>query len=211
MLYKANRTRLGFDSVFKGSFNMPGYLIPGHQDHRYGPLATIVESILRPGTWIRFHPHQNDEIISYVPEGVMRHNDETVGELVADNQHLMVMNAGREFWHEERTLPSDPPLRMLQIFVRAHTLHLEPHIQHGLLERPHPGQWRHLFGPEGWSAYFYVFTGNVEVGDQRFAEAESGLLVDETGSAVKALAPTLLVVFLINPKATVTRSGTIGR
>jgi hypothetical protein len=42
---------------------MPGHNVPGAIDHGYGPLALIVESLLEPGTWIRFHPHTNDEII----------------------------------------------------------------------------------------------------------------------------------------------------
>jgi redox-sensitive bicupin YhaK (pirin superfamily) len=59
----------------------------------------------------------------------------------------MIMNAGRSFWHEERVGSDDAPLRMLQIFVRPHTVDLEPHIQHGPIPAPVIGQWRHLFGP----------------------------------------------------------------
>jgi redox-sensitive bicupin YhaK (pirin superfamily) len=51
----------------------------------------------------------------------MRHNDRSTGKLITGPNHLMVMNAGRSFGHEERTLAGDPPLRMLQIFVRPHT------------------------------------------------------------------------------------------
>jgi redox-sensitive bicupin YhaK (pirin superfamily) len=60
----------------------------------------------------------------------------------------MVMNAGRSFWREERTFAGDAPVRMLQIFVRPHTLDLEPHIQHGPLAAPEPNRWRYLVGPE---------------------------------------------------------------
>jgi hypothetical protein len=79
----------------------------------------------------------------------MRHDDRTVGKvvtdrghlLVTDRDHLMVMNAGWSFWHEERTLPDDPHLRMLQIFIRPHTIDLEPRIQHGPLTAPEPNTW----------------------------------------------------------------------
>ena len=136
--------------------NLPGYNVPGTTDHGYGPLALIVESLLEPGTWIRLHPHTNDEIISWVPGGVMRHNDQTVGELVTDENHLMVMNSGSGFWHEERTLKSDPYLRMLQIFVRPHTADLEPGIQYGEMPKSVANQWRYLFGPEASDAPFYI-------------------------------------------------------
>ena len=64
----------------------------------------------------------------------------------------MVMNAGSGFWHSEETLADDPPLRMLQIFVRPHSLDLEPAIQHEAISVSVPNEWRHLFGPEGTDA-----------------------------------------------------------
>jgi hypothetical protein len=86
----------------------------------------------------------------------MRHNDRTVGELITDENHLMVMNAGAGFWHEERTLESDPDLRMLQIFVRPHAADLEPGIQHREISKAPANKWRYLFGPEGSDAPFFV-------------------------------------------------------
>ena len=105
-----------------------------------------------PGTLIRMHQHQNEEIISWLPEGVMRHDDRQDHTLVTDPEHLMVMNAGSGFWHSEETLADDPPLRMLQIFVRPHSLDLEPDIQHEPIPDPVVNEWRHLFGPEGTDA-----------------------------------------------------------
>lgn len=156
-------------------FHFPGYLLPEPTDHGHFGLAAVAESFLAPDTWIPLHEHRNDEIISYVPEGVMRHADQTVGELVADPDHLMVMNAGRSFWHEERTLPSDPPLRMLQIFVRPHTTDLEPGIQHGPIPAPVVGTWRHLFGPEGSGAPFTV-RNDVNFYDIRLEDGDTTTL-----------------------------------
>lgn len=157
MLHKAPRTDLGQNQgKFRIHANYPGYLLPDHNDHGYGPLARVDEAFLDPGTFVGMHPHQNDEIISYVPTGVMRHRDRAGTELIMDADHLMVMNAGREFWHEEQTLADDPQLRLLQIFVRPHTLDLEPNIQQGPIPDPVPNEWRHLFGPEESDAPYYV-------------------------------------------------------
>jgi redox-sensitive bicupin YhaK (pirin superfamily) len=76
---------------------MPGSDIPGHPDHGHGPLALIAESFMAPDTWISMHEHVQDEIISYVPHGVMRHSDRATGKPITDPDHLMVMNAGRSF------------------------------------------------------------------------------------------------------------------
>jgi redox-sensitive bicupin YhaK (pirin superfamily) len=142
--------------TFRIHFDFPGRNVPDHDDHGYGPLATVVESFMDPGTLIRMHQHRNEEIVSWVPEGVMRHDDRQGNELVTDPGHLMVMNAGSGFWHAEETLADDPPLRMLQIFVRPHSLDLDPGIQHEPIPNSTPNEWRHLFGPEGSDAPLFV-------------------------------------------------------
>jgi redox-sensitive bicupin YhaK (pirin superfamily) len=242
-LYHAPRTSVSQNQgKFRIHLNFPGRNHPDHDDHGYGPLATVVESFMDPDTLISMHQHRDEEIVSWVPAGVMRHDDGEGNKLVTDSEHVMVMNAGSGFWHEERTLADDPPLRMLQIFVRPHSLGLPPGIQHEPIPDPVAGEWRHLFGPEGTDAplsvrnavdfydvrlgagdsvalpeiegldaYFYVFEGAVEAGGTEFDETESGLLVDDAGLTVTAREETVLVAFLIDPDAPVTRQGTVGR
>jgi redox-sensitive bicupin YhaK (pirin superfamily) len=141
---------------FEVRMHHPGEMVPGHGDHGYGPLAVIGESFMAPGTVIPMHRHANEEIISCVPEGVMRHDDGEGNTLVTDAGHLMVMNAGEGFDHAETTLEDDPPLRMLQIFVRPSALQLEPDIQHVSLPESQPGQWRNLTGLENEDYPAYV-------------------------------------------------------
>jgi len=156
-IYTAPRTDISqSQGKFRIHFNFPGRVVSDHDDHGYGPLATVVESFMDPGTLIRMHQHRNEEIISWVPNGVMRHDDRQGNNLVTDPEHLMVMNAGRGFWHSEETLANDPPLRMLQIFVRPHSLNLEPDIQHEPISDLIANEWRHLFGPEGTDAPLFV-------------------------------------------------------
>jgi len=173
VLYRGAKSPIVRDmGGFKTRLNMPGWLLPRPRDHGYGPLAMVVESMLEPGRLIAMHEHQNDEILSWVPDGVMRHNDPATGRLITDSAHLMVMNAGKSFWHSEETLPSDPPLRMLQVFVRPHSLDLPPNIQHGPIAPAPVNQWRHLVGTEDGVAPFFV-RNNVDIFDLRLeAEAE---------------------------------------
>ncbi len=157
MLFVAKPSPILIDQgPFKIRVACPGMGVPDTDDHGHGALAAVCESWMAPGTLIRMHEHAQDEIISWVPRGIMRHDDRTQGKLITDPDHLMVMNAGRSFWHEEETLKDDPPLRMLQIFVRPHTLDLEPRIQHGPLPNWTPNQWRHIVAPEEDSAPFFV-------------------------------------------------------
>jgi len=152
-LYKAPRTDISQNQgKFRIHLNFPGRNHPDHDDHGYGPLAAVVESFMDPDTLISMHQHRDEEIVSWVPAGVMRHDDGEGNKLVTDADHMMVMGAGEGFWHEERTLADDPPLRMLQIFVRPHSLGLEPQIQHEPIPEPVADEWRHLFGPVGTDA-----------------------------------------------------------
>nr|WP_293032034.1 pirin family protein [Natronococcus sp.] len=194
------------------------------------------------GTLIPMHQHRNEEIISWVPDGVMRHDDRQGNELTTDPDHLMVMNAGSGFWHAEETAADDPPLRMLQIFVRPHSLDLEPGIQHERIPDAVRNEWRHLFGPEGgeaplsvrndvhcydcrldagavvslpsrpgWDTYLYMFEGAVTVDGTSVGYTEGALVTGETDVSVTATEESTAVAFCIDPDATVTRSGTIGR
>ncbi|WEL21035.1 pirin family protein [Halorhabdus sp. BNX81] len=180
-LYKAPRTDVSQNQgKFRTHFNFPGRNLPDHDDHGYGPLATVVESFMDPDTLISMHQHRNEEIISWVPAGVMRHDDGEGNKLVTDPEHMMVMNAGSGFWHEERTLADDPPLRMLQIFVRPHSLDLEPDIQHEPIPEPVDNEWRHLFGPEGSEAPLSV-RNDVHFYDVHLEEGASVDLPTESG------------------------------
>lgn len=242
MLRKGTKSPIVRDmGRFVTRLNMPGWLLPWPNDHGYGPLAMIVESMLEPGRLIAMHEHRNDEIVSWVPQGVMRHDDRANGPLVTDDAHLMVMNAGKSFWHSEETLAGDPPLRMLQIFVRPHSVDLEPMIQFGAIEAAPRNQWRHLFGPEGGPApfhvrnsvdffdirldagarvsfppmtgrdlYFYVFSGSIETGGEVFDEREQGLFVLPETLILTAIKPSIMVAFLIDPSAAITKQGTVG-
>ncbi|MBB3352821.1 pirin family protein [Rhizobium lentis] len=157
MLLKGERTFLVRDAGgFVAHINMPGWLKPKPTDHGHGPLAMIVESILVPGRLIAMHEHRNDEIVSWVPDGVMRHQDRATGWLLIDRHHLMVMNAGKGFWHSEETMVTDPPLRMLQIVIRPRAADLVPKIQYGAIPMVAANVWRHLVGPEGEGTPFYV-------------------------------------------------------
>lgn len=152
----------------------------------------------------------------------------------------MVMNAGSSFWHAEETLADDPPLRMLQILVRPHSLSLEPGIQHEPIPDPVANEWRHLFGPEDTDASLYVrndvdfydcrldadatITLPLHPGWQTYLHVFDGAvevgdesvgytesaLVLDDGMAVTATEDATLVAFSINPDALVTRQGTIG-
>jgi len=48
---------------FRIHFNFPGRAVPDYDDHGYGPLSTVFESFIDPGTLTRMHRHRNEGIV----------------------------------------------------------------------------------------------------------------------------------------------------
>ncbi|NVO86718.1 pirin family protein [Hymenobacter terrestris] len=77
---------------------------------------------------VKMHEHRNDEILSYLRQGTLVHQDSTGQQAALTPTSLMMMNAGRGFWHEESIPKGGEPIEMLQIFIRPHAANLEPQV-----------------------------------------------------------------------------------
>ena len=62
----------------------------------------------------------------------------------------------------------------------------------------------------GWHGYFFVFSGLVEAVGQRFGGSETGLATNPEELTIKALEPSVLVAFVIDRNAQITREGSVG-
>jgi quercetin 2,3-dioxygenase len=130
----------------------PGAMLGNAADGGFGGLGLIDHANLSPGLTVGMHEHRNDEIISYLREGVMVHQDSTGATEEVRPNRLMVMNAGAGFSHEEH-VPGPANVRMLQIFVRPSAPNLTPGVQFvDLAETYSLNRWRLLSGPEGSGA-----------------------------------------------------------
>jgi redox-sensitive bicupin YhaK (pirin superfamily) len=134
----------------------PGVALGQPNDSGFGGLGTIDHAMLQPGVVVRMHEHRNDEIISYMRAGNMKHTDSAGRSEVISSARLMVMNAGHGFSHEEETVGGDQ-IEMLQIFVRPETAELDPDVQFVELdEAQRDSRWRLLTGPVGSTAPTFV-------------------------------------------------------
>lgn len=150
---------------------------------------------------------------------------------------LMMMNAGRSFFHEEST--PHVPVEMLQIFVRPEETDLEPQVQ--FFERPESfkdGQWNLIAGPQGSGApllirnavsvydahpkggaelvipqapgltqWVYVMDGELMVADQALQKGDAFTSTDGAIPPLRVAADATVVAFLINPNAPVSLAG----
>lgn len=106
----------------------PGISFGQAGDAGFGGLGVIDHAKLQPGLVVGMHEHRNDEIISYMRAGRMKHTDSAGRSEVLSSDRLMVMNAGRGFSHEEEVVGADQ-IEMLQIFVRPEASDLTPDVQ----------------------------------------------------------------------------------
>ena len=81
-----------------------------------GPLRVINDDIVRVGGAFDFHPHRDMEIITYVREGAITHEDSLGNRGVTQAGDVQVMSAGTGIVHAERN-EHDTPIRLYQIWI----------------------------------------------------------------------------------------------
>jgi redox-sensitive bicupin YhaK (pirin superfamily) len=110
------------DSSF--SFSFDEYYDPAHMGFR--ALRVINEDRVAPATGFPKHPHRDMEILTYVLEGAVRHEDSTGASETLVPGELQHMSAGIGVRHSE-TNPSDSEtLHLLQIWLLPNRLGIPP-------------------------------------------------------------------------------------
>lgn len=127
----------------------PGLKRGNRLERGLATLGAFDHSTLEPGFIIPMHPHRNDEILSYMRRGTMYHRDSQGIRMPIHAHNMMMMNAGREIFHEETLPASAEPVDMLQVFFRPRVEDLEPQVQFAAFDEEFsPGAWRLIGGPE---------------------------------------------------------------
>ncbi|WP_223233255.1 pirin family protein [Chitinophaga sp. CF418] len=117
-------------------------------DSGIGSIGRIDHAEIHGGGTIPMHPHVNDEILSYFRSGEARHRDSEGFEETIGRNKLMLMKAGRSFYHEETMDGNKEPLEGLQIFIRPGRKDLDPEVTFLELEEFHSdNSWRLIASP----------------------------------------------------------------
>jgi redox-sensitive bicupin YhaK (pirin superfamily) len=128
-----------------------------------------------PGTLIPMHPHRDDEILTYLRSGSVKHLDsEGITEIISGSK-LMMMNAGARFYHEELVLDAGGVLEGLQIFIRPEQSGLPPRVQfYDLPEKFSVQKWRKLAGTN--KDYPVEIRSDTQIQDIRLEKGSSETL-----------------------------------
>lgn len=234
-------TRDQHTEPFKGPFSItrvhPGKILSKQNDDTaFGPFSTIDHAVMKKGLTIKMHEHVNDEILSYVWKGKMYHRDSAGIEVAVTPGNLMMMNAGKGFWHEEKVKEAE--VEMLQIFVRPNETDLTPNIQ--FHEKPDRNRdWYLMVGPEnsnaplhvrqnvyiydahplkndqldvphieGYAPFLYVMDGEMMIDEIRI-EKQEAITQDKRLVPLTANEDSTILLFLVDMNAPMSLAGTI--
>ena len=130
------------------TFSFAGYHDPAHMGFR--GLRVINEDRVRPGEGFGTHGHRDMEILSWVLEGALAHEDSTGGSGVLRPGEVQRMSAGTGVTHSEFNGSSQEPVHFLQIWiVPDRPGHRPSYEQRAVPETERRGRLRLIASPDG--------------------------------------------------------------
>lgn len=108
-------------------FSFADYFDPKKMN--YGPLRVFNDDTIQPGQGFDLHPHRDMEIVTYVIDGELEHEDNRGNKGVIRPGEIQVMTAGYGIMHAERNHSDKKPLHLLQMWVIPDKKELVPSWQ----------------------------------------------------------------------------------
>ena len=125
--------------IDKGSFHgrwhfaFGDYHDPKFED--FGTLRVFNDDTLTPGAVWPLHPHQDNEVVTYVAAGEFRHADERGKGGVLKKGWVQHTTVGRGMWHSEINNLRDRPMRFIQMWFYPAQRGLEPSVEQKAIEQ----------------------------------------------------------------------------
>ena len=105
-------------------FSFGDYVDPNNMS--WGPLRVFNDDVVQGGGGFEPHPHRDMEVITYVTDGELRHQDNLGNGDVIHPGEVQVMSAGKGIVHAEFNNSPDKPVRLMQLWIIPRTKGLPP-------------------------------------------------------------------------------------
>ena len=143
------------DSNFSFSFDQ--YYDPAHMGFR--ALRVINEDRVAPATGFPKHPHRDMEILTYVLEGAVKHEDSTGASETLVPGELQHMSAGTGVRHSEINPSDSETLHLLQIWLLPNRLGIPPkYEQKRFTVQDEPNQLHLLASTDARDGSFKIYS-----------------------------------------------------
>ena len=130
------------------TFSFDQYYDPRHMGFRN--LRVINEDFVAAGRGFPKHGHRDMEIITYILEGALKHEDSMGNGSVIRPGDVQRMTAGTGVRHSEQNASDQERVHLLQIWILPHTVGLEPgYEQKAFSEDERRGQLRLIASEDG--------------------------------------------------------------
>jgi redox-sensitive bicupin YhaK (pirin superfamily) len=92
----------------------------------FGVLRVMNDDLVQPGRGFGEHPHRDMEIITYIVEGNLAHQDSMGSKETLGRGSIQFMTAGTGIAHSEYNSNKDQPLRFVQCWITPRARGLRP-------------------------------------------------------------------------------------
>jgi redox-sensitive bicupin YhaK (pirin superfamily) len=199
----------------KHSFSFGNYYDPKHMG--VSVLRVINDDMVMPAQGFGEHGHRDMEIISYVIEGTLKHQDSTGNSYLVPAGDVQRMSAGRGVTHSEFNASKTHKVKFLQIWIEpnvkgikpsyeqkriaqteALTTLVSPNVESGALFINQDASISRLVLNKGECfclhtaeriGYLHIIKGKITVGKQTFEEGDAFTVTSEYQIDVKADTP----------------------
>ena len=161
------------------TFSFADYHDPAQMGFR--ALRVINEDVVQPGTGFGMHGHRDMEIISYIVQGALAHEDTTGGKGILRRGDVQYMSAGTGVRHSEFNGSQSEEVRLLQIWILPPRSGLPPsYSQETVPDAAKRNTLRLIAAPESAAGVLAthrnirVYAGLLEIGASVAHRLESG-------------------------------------
>ncbi|PWC14687.1 pirin family protein [Brenneria corticis] len=194
----------------------------------FSALRVINEDRIEGGKGFGTHPHKDMEILTYVLEGTVEHQDSMGNKEQIQAGEFQIMSAGTGIRHSEYNASRDELLHLYQIWIIPQQAGLTPRYEQKRFDMPQGRQlvlspdardgslkvfqdmalWRWALKPQEQSIYrvqaerriwIQVVRGSVEINGHQAAASDALAVWDEEALSVHAAQESEILLFDLPP------------